>query len=170
MGNLSPLPDRFWIKVNKTEACWLWTAFRDEQGYGKFARGGAAGGMARAHRLTYEAFVGPIPHGMYVDHLCHVRHCVNPDHLKAVTPRQNSENRAGASKCNPTGVRGVRRRPNSASYEVRVFHAGKAYNGGCFRLIEEAEAAAVALRNRLMTNNAADRGLAVEAVTSSGAE
>lgn len=157
MEDLSPLPDRFWVKVEKTATCWLWTAFRDEQGYGKFARGGAAGGMARAHRVTYEAFLGPIPDGMYVDHLCHVRHCVNPAHLKAVTPRQNSENRTGASRGNPTGVRGVRRRPNSERFEVRVFHAGKAYNGGCFGSLHDAESVAIALRNRLMTNNVADR-------------
>lgn len=42
-----------------------------------------------AHRYAYEHFIGPIPEGLQVDHLCRVRNCVNPDHLEAVTCREN---------------------------------------------------------------------------------
>ena len=34
--------------------------------------------------------VGPIPDGLYLDHLCRVRDCVAPDHLEAVTNRENT--------------------------------------------------------------------------------
>jgi hypothetical protein len=43
----------------------------------------------QAHRFVYQQLVGPIPAGMQLDHLCRVRTCVNPDHLRIVTPRQN---------------------------------------------------------------------------------
>ena len=45
--------------------------------------------MALAHRFAYETFVGPIPEGLTIDHLCRIRHCVNPEHLEAVTDRVN---------------------------------------------------------------------------------
>lgn len=37
------------------------------------------------HRITYLFYVGPIPDGLELDHLCRVRACCNPDHLEAVT-------------------------------------------------------------------------------------
>lgn len=45
--------------------------------------------MAMAHRASYEAFVGPIPEGMTIDHVCNVRDCVNPDHLRIATQQEN---------------------------------------------------------------------------------
>ncbi len=80
-------PDRFWSKVNKTESCWLWTASINPEGYGKFWVAGK--GRLRAHRVAYELVVGPIPEGLQIDHLCRVRHCVNPSHLEPVTHREN---------------------------------------------------------------------------------
>ena len=43
-----------------------------------------------AHRIGYEQLVGPIPKGLELDHLCRVRHCVNPDHLEPVTHKENT--------------------------------------------------------------------------------
>ncbi len=53
-------------------------------GYGRDAR------TRRAHRALWIAVNGPVPDGLQLDHLCRVRHCVNPSHLEPVTPRQNS--------------------------------------------------------------------------------
>jgi hypothetical protein len=41
------------------------------------------------HRLAYQIFVGPIPDGLHIDHLCRQRACCNPVHLEPVTPREN---------------------------------------------------------------------------------
>lgn len=78
--------ERFWKKVNKTAGCWLWTASKTLRGYGQFA---IAGRNRGAHLWAYEFCVGDVKKGLELDHLCRVRHCVNPDHLEAVTHREN---------------------------------------------------------------------------------
>jgi len=86
----TPLPpeERFWAKVDKTETCWLWMGGRNN-GYGYFRLGGTGGPRAYAHRFAYEQLIGPVPDGLQLDHLCRVRHCVNPAHLEPVTSREN---------------------------------------------------------------------------------
>ena len=81
-----PAEDRFWEKVRKTPTCWLWEASKLPGGYGQFR----AGRMVLAHRFSYELVNGTIPAGLQIDHLCRVRHCVNPDHMEVVTNRENS--------------------------------------------------------------------------------
>jgi HNH endonuclease len=79
--------DRFMAKVRKEPGgCWIWTACVNDKGYGHFRYGGR---IASAHRVAYEMFVGPIPDGLVIDHLCRNPPCVNPDHLEAVTFRTN---------------------------------------------------------------------------------
>jgi hypothetical protein len=66
--------------------CWLWVRYVKPNGYGGLC---FRGRNRYAHRVSYEAFRGPIPTGLHLDHLCRVRSCVNPDHLEAVTCRTN---------------------------------------------------------------------------------
>ncbi|MBP7594322.1 MAG: HNH endonuclease [Candidatus Microthrix sp.] len=55
-------------------------------GYGQVRRNNR---MVKAHRLAYELFVGPIPDGLQLDHLCRNRACVRPDHLEPATGVEN---------------------------------------------------------------------------------
>lgn len=84
----TPAIDRFMAKVQKRPSgCWEWQAGRSRDGHGNFSVGGRA---IRAHRWSYEYFVGPIPDGLVIDHLCVNPPCVNPDHLEPVTHRENT--------------------------------------------------------------------------------
>jgi hypothetical protein len=92
---------RFWAKVNKTDACWLWTGSRAGRGkrtskarYGHMAFHGRSVG---AHRIAYALLVGPLLDGMEIDHLCGNTLCVRPDHLEQVTGAENAR-RSGPTR------------------------------------------------------------------------
>jgi hypothetical protein len=94
MKDATSHPDyaRFMAKVQPDAAgCWIWTASRHPvSGYGRIKMGGHRGKHVPAHRVAYEMFVGPIPEGLVLDHLCRVRPCVNPAHLEPVTGAENT--------------------------------------------------------------------------------
>lgn len=79
---------RFWVKVEKTESCWLWTGATNGLGYGKF-KADPRTPAVYAHRYAYELVVGPIPEGLQLDHCCENPPCVNPAHLEPVTQAEN---------------------------------------------------------------------------------
>jgi hypothetical protein len=82
--------ERFWLKVDRRgpDECWPWlgAGAKVRFGYGLFKW---AGRVQPAHRASYEINVGPIPTGLYLDHLCRNPNCVNPAHLEPVTNEEN---------------------------------------------------------------------------------
>jgi hypothetical protein len=75
------------IKIDDN-GCWIWQLKPTTYGYGQI-REPQARKMVKAHRASYQAFVGEIPAGLTLDHLCRVRLCVNPAHLEPVTNKEN---------------------------------------------------------------------------------
>jgi len=107
--------------------CWLWIfGGFDRKGYGLMRGGGA---RWRAHRASYEAFVGPIPEGLFVLHACDTPACVNPDHLSTGDNTENmrqmyERGRGSASRCRGSS------RPKSCTTEAAVSEWRSLYLAG----------------------------------------
>ena len=88
---LRALDERFWAKVEKGDGCWLWTGATSRRGYGSITIDGRS---VATHRVSYEAYHGPIPDGLHVLHSCDTPGCVNPAHLRVGTRLDNMRDRA----------------------------------------------------------------------------
>lgn len=87
-GPNGPMSDRLRrMSTPSPSGCWLWDGTLNNHGYGQMTVPGRR--TRSAHRVSYETFVGPIPDGLVIDHICRTRHCVNPKHLRTVTQREN---------------------------------------------------------------------------------
>lgn len=104
-----PWPE--WLALEVTLGpgdCWLWRGAKTN-GYGFVQRKRK---RTTAHRWVWEHINGPVPRGLEIDHLCHVRACVNPDHLEPVTHQENALRAATMRRVLRPGLRHA---PRSAS-------------------------------------------------------
>lgn len=98
--NCSPLwtPEERFVKLHEVgdpEDCWEWQGPISSPGYavlnlGKRHVPEGVRPWVYAHRYSWEFYMGPIPEGLQVDHVCFNKRCVNPNHLDPVTPRENT--------------------------------------------------------------------------------
>lgn len=145
--------DRFDEKTITAGDCLIWTGALNKDGYGLF-RDGTTG---LAHRFAWARVNGPIPTGLEIDHRCWNRACVNPAHLRLATNKQNGENQKGPTRSNQSGIRGVYWHKANKKWVVQAGHNGRKHYAGQFLTLEDAEQAAIALRNSLFTHNDADK-------------
>ena len=133
-----PAEDRFLAKIARVPTFmgwWVWAGW-DDDGYGRFRVGEQ---RVYAHRWAYERWVGPIPDGLHLDHLCRNKRCANPLHLEPVEFRENirrgnNPGRKVSRRCvrghpfagdnlyvSPRGTRGCRacRRDSSRKFQRR---------------------------------------------------
>ena len=126
----------FWGNIEKTETCWIWLGQKIPEGYGNI--GTRDHKHVLVHRLSYELHKGPIPDGLVIDHLCRTPACVNPDHLEAVTQRDNiirgkspSSQNSIATHCkrghlfDEANTRWIKNRTERVCRACQAFHARK---------------------------------------------
>lgn len=117
---MTPIEDRFWAKVDRTGECWVWTGYRDPNGYGRISRGNGIPPIL-ASRLSWLLHHGTLPDDLYVCHHCDNPSCVRPDHLFLGDQKANMQDaarknrttlgeRSAASKLSDAAVRDMRLR------------------------------------------------------------
>jgi hypothetical protein len=107
--------------------CWIWKPVPSNGGYGQFY---LEGKPQLAHRASYKLFVGPIPSGLTIDHLCGVRACVRRDHLEAVPLAENLR-RARVWEAGAAFQRGKTHCPQGHPYDEENTRVGKNGRRSC---------------------------------------
>lgn len=134
------LEERFWRLVDRDGpvsevrpdlgACWLWLGSKTKpNGHGKFWLSDTRT-YTTAHRVAYELLVSEIPTGLQLDHLCRVRHCVNPAHVEPVTPRINTLRGESFAASNAQKTHCPHGHPYDAK-NTRI-HGGRRYCRACW--------------------------------------
>ena len=105
--------------------CFLWTGPIGTGGYGSMKRDHR---LAPAHRVYYVSRFGPVPEGKELDHLCRIRHCVNPEHLEPVTRAENIR-RGALAKLTLEDVQEIKRLYATGRYKqmtlARIYGVGQ---------------------------------------------
>lgn len=160
MKTIAPTPAdiaRFNSRATPDGDCLTWDT-PHSTGYGYFTMKAEAGRLQlRAHRVAYMIANGDIPEGMQVDHTCYNKACVNPQHLRLTTHKQNQENRPSARRGSSSGIRGVYWDKRRNKWGTCITHNNKRISAGRYDHIEDAEAAVTMRRNELFTHNNLDR-------------
>lgn len=83
-----PAHERVLARVRHADGCWVFTGSTLKAGHGRVMTGSNHDGTRRpqlAHRVVYEALIGPIPEGFDLHHRCRQPACVNPEHLELLS-------------------------------------------------------------------------------------
>ncbi|WP_316411277.1 HNH endonuclease signature motif containing protein [Mesoterricola sediminis] len=102
------------VMVNPDTGCWEWQGSK-VRGYGQFWDEGK---LVLSHRFAYVNWVGPVPEGKELDHLCRNRACCNPSHLEPVTRKENMQ-RAPVNLPKPFCLHGHPQTPENVRYCFR---------------------------------------------------
>lgn len=138
-------------------ACWIWTGSISASGYGSFWSGPDLR-VQLTHRWMYRHVHGIEDPNHVIDHRCFRKNCVNPDHLREITFKQNVENQSALlNTANTSGFRGVSYNKRNKSWSAKVIHHSQIHWLGYFSTAEEAGRAALAMRNTLFTHNDLER-------------
>ena len=115
--------------IRNESGCWPWIGFIKPSGYGEIWRRGR---HQKAHRVIFEMIRGHIPERMQIDHLCRVRHCVNPDHMEVVTQKVNILRGVSFSAENARKTHCAKGHPYNEE-NTKIYHMGWRRCGICKR-------------------------------------
>ncbi len=116
-GKPVDIEERFNALHEKTDGCWKWIGSTNGRGYGQMS---VRNRPKAAHRVSYELHKGPIGKGYQIDHLCRNRGCVNPEHLEAVSQRDNVLRGVGSGAINAKKTHCAKGHPYSGDNLIKT--------------------------------------------------
>jgi len=116
-----PIEESFWARVEKTDSCWWWRGYVNNNGYGRLYVALKKKSMS-AHKLSYVLAHGDVPEGMVIMHSCDNRKCVNPEHLRVGTASDNQRDAMHKNRAYFSRIKGDYH-PRSDLSEISVARA-----------------------------------------------
>lgn len=121
-ANKKDVMKRFFSFVKKTKGCWNWIGDIGVGGYGRIWYNGKT---VKAHRLSYEKFIGPIPEGILICHTCDNPKCVNPKHLFLGTHQDNNSDKTNKDRQAKGNTSGMSKLTEAQVMEIKkLLHSG----------------------------------------------
>lgn len=114
------------LHIKKENGCWEWRGVLDKRGYGRLVDDNGWADMA--HRWSYKHFVGEIPKGLVINHLCHNPKCVNPKHLEVTTHYDNIVNK-GITNASYLNAKKTHCKNGHEFTEDNIYWSKNKYNG-----------------------------------------
>lgn len=112
--------ERFWVKVDKTDYCWNWTAAKSSKGYGRFKLNQK---LVSPHVLSYQIHNDDYDFKKDVCHICDNPSCVNPDHLFLGSRSDNMKDCVSKSRNYVPNQKGEANSNNKLSTEdIKIIH------------------------------------------------
>lgn len=136
--------------VPSEDGCLIWSGSKYSNGYGCFS---FLGKNTLAHRTSYLLFTGGLTPTLVVDHICRNKDCVNPEHLRQATQKENCQNVSDKSNNSNTGFRNVRWRSDRNYYEVDISSGDTRIRKSGFLVLEDAVEFARSVKDLLHTGH-----------------
>lgn len=89
------LKERILSNIKVVGGCWEYQGVLSKYGYAIISVNGKS---ERVHRASYREFVGEIPSGLVVMHICDNRGCCNPSHLTVGTNKENTKDKVNKER------------------------------------------------------------------------
>src|SRR6516225_3308626 len=78
--------------IHQDDGCHRWIGSHDPNGYANCSWDSRS---MKVCTILYQFFIGAIPPDKELDHLCRNKWCVNPEHLEAVSHKENTRRHYG---------------------------------------------------------------------------
>lgn len=106
--------------IKNENGCWIWRRCTGNNEYGYMRWQGK---WLSAHRASYKEFKGDIAKGYVISHICDTPLCINPEHLRQRTQKENMQDSASKKRMNHGEKHHLAKLTDKQILEMRLLHS-----------------------------------------------